>query len=773
MKHSILVLLLLLGSLALSADVVYNYTLGKPTVKSEGEYSSVVLQGGQTYGTPGQPDLPWIGSKLLLPLGEIAQEIQVKLSSPQVFSLAKPVSPIQPQYPFSQEEIMDPAGPDPLIYGNSASFPEQAHNGVNTHFLAGHPINFTAFCPFAYNPQTGELVFYQNVTISVRTAPAEKASRALALLKQDSFISQYLLRSVDNSEHVPRYETRTDGFEYLIIHDADKLAQWIPFRDLHANRGLNMLMKPVQEIVQQYAGQDTQEKIRNYIIDIYAGNPLRHVLLAGDTDVLPHRGFYVNMGGGSQVDADIPADMYFSCLDGNWNDDNDAYWGEIYEADLVPELSIGRFCYNSDAEIANFINKTYKYMHEPVIDEVTTSLFLGEWLWDGPTWGGDYMDEMIGGSSANGYTTVGIPTTWDIGTLYDRTYGYADAWTGSQLRPLLSEGPTLVNHLGHSNTTYTMRLSNTQVSATTITNNGDNHNFSVVFTQGCYSGAFDNRTTNAGQYTSDCITEKFTSISTAAVAMVAHSRYGWGVQGSTNGASQYFHRQYLDALFGENINELGFMLVDSKIDNIPYIQNTPVMYWVTYETNVIGDPGLAVWSDTPQQIMAQLPSYWTVGLNTYQVQTNAPYASLRLKSGNDIIVEATANVTGMINITLLDTLTPGDYDLYITAPNFFVLHELITVQASDMPYIVATQVTYQDTDGLFHTGEIVDMDVTLENVGLVDQINPGSVALVSNSPNIVVLNSSYGFDPLAAADTTMINGFFRFRIQGNFADQSL
>jgi hypothetical protein len=770
MKRIVLSLMLLAGLAGLLADVVNTYTLSAPEVKTSGAYSLVKLPGAQTYGVPGQPDLPWFGTKLLLPIGEEAVDIEVKLSGPQSYTLSNPIAPIQPQYPLSWEQLPNPVGPDPAIYGSDSLYPLIAHNGVNTQFLSGHPINFSAICPFTYDPLDNELIFYRNLTVRIITSPTARASVATQLLKQDSHTAGRLLESVDNQSQVTRYDTRESGYDYVIIHDQAKLAQWQPFQALYESRGMNVLMKSVQDITSQFTGVDTQEKIRNFIISLYAGNPLKHVLLAGDTDVIPHRGFYVNMGTGSEVDADIPADMYYSCLDGTWNSDNDNLWGEHMETDLAPELSIGRFCYNTDDEIANFINKTSSYLNEPVVSEATSTLFVGEWLWDGPTWGGDYMDEMIGGSSANGYTTVGVPTSWSIGTLYDRTYGYADAWDGNQLRPLLSNGPALVNHLGHSATTYTMRLSNNQVTPTTITNNGDNHNFSIVFTQGCYSGSFDNRETNPGQYTSDCITEKFTSISTAAVAMIAHSRYGWGMQGSTDGASQHIHREYIDAIFGEGIRELGFTLSDSKLDNIPYIQNTPVMYWVTYETNLIGDPGLMVWGNTPQQIVAQLPSYWTVGLNTYQIQTNAPNSILRLKDGQDIICEANADATGLITINLTQTLNPGNYDLYIIASDFHAYHSVITVQASNMPYIVATGVQYLDADGLYHTGEVINMNVTLKNVGLVNQIEPGTVTLASNSPNISIINNTYGFDPLVAADSTMITGFFSFRIQGNYED---
>jgi hypothetical protein len=107
----------------------------------------------------------------------------------------------------------------------------------------------------------------------------------------------------------------------------------------------------VADIIASSTGNDTQAKIRNFIIGFYASNPLRYVLLGGDTDVIPHRGFYVNLGTGSESDADIPADMYYSCLDGNWNYDNDNYWGEMPEADLAPEIAIGRICYNDDTEL--------------------------------------------------------------------------------------------------------------------------------------------------------------------------------------------------------------------------------------------------------------------------------------------------------------------------------------------------------------------------------------------------------------------------------------
>ncbi|MDD4310259.1 MAG: C25 family cysteine peptidase, partial [Candidatus Cloacimonetes bacterium] len=517
---------------------------------------------------------------------------------------------------------------------------------------------------------------------------------------------------------------------------------------------------------------DTQEKLRNYISNTFATNPLRYVLLAGDTDVIPHRGFAVNLGQGSESDSDIPADMYYSCLDGNWNTDGDSSWGEMYEADLAPELAIGRLPYNSDTEISNMINKIMSYQIAPVESEIKSVFFAGEWLWDGPTWGGDYMDEMIGGSSAYGYTTVGVPTTWNTTTLYDRTYGSADSWGANQIRPILSQGPNLVNHLGHSNTTYTMRLSNNQVSATTITNDGSSHNYSIYFTQGCYSGSFDNRDTSPGSYTSDCITEKMLSVATSAAGMIAHSRYGWGQQGSTDGASQYLHRQYIDAIFGENINALGYTLVDSKIDNIPYINNTPVMYWVTYETNLLGCPAMMIWSDTPQTVVATLPTEWMVGVNNYQIPTNAPYADFVLRNSAGTVYDTTADANGIITINLLESLVPGTHQIFINAPNFYTYEMSINVTAAEMPYIVCSGIQFADQDGLHHTGETIAISFFAKNVGMVDLNQAGTITLSSSSPNIQVLNNSISFAAIASGDSLAMANAFQVHVTGNFADNS-
>ena len=110
--------------------------------------------------------------------------------------------------------------------------------------------------------------------------------------------------------------------------------------------------------------------------------------------------------------------------------------------------------------------------------------------------------------------------------------------------------------------------------------NSDPH---FVYSQGCMSGGFDH---------GDCIAEYFTiKTDNAAFAVIMNARYGWGVRGSTDGASQRYHRQFWDAIFGEEILEIGKANHDSKEDNINRIRQ-PCMRWCYYQTNLFGDPTL-------------------------------------------------------------------------------------------------------------------------------------------------------------------------------------
>ncbi len=191
--------------------------------------------------------------------------------------------------------------------------------------------------------------------------------------------------------------------------------------DVYTNRGLKVKLVTKETITSTMTGDDPQDKIRNFIIQEYQDNNVEFVLLGGDVEHIPYRGFYCYVDSGSGYeDSGIPADLYYSALDGNWNDDGDNKWGEIGEDDLLPEIAVARFPFSNSGELANLINKSVSYQNSPVLGEFTNALMAGEWLYSNPTtYGSDYLELLIGQQDENGYETFGIPEDYNYTKLYE------------------------------------------------------------------------------------------------------------------------------------------------------------------------------------------------------------------------------------------------------------------------------------------------------------------------------------------------------------------
>ena len=90
------------------------------------------------------------------------------------------------------------------------------------------------------------------------------------------------------------------------------------------------------------------------------------MLIGGDTDVIPPRvvrSIFYPWGGYT----DIPTDMYFACLDGNWNANGDGWFAQPYQsavnpgddADFLPEVEIGRAPSSNLAAANTFVDKVH------------------------------------------------------------------------------------------------------------------------------------------------------------------------------------------------------------------------------------------------------------------------------------------------------------------------------------------------------------------------------------------------------------------------------
>ncbi|MBN1425783.1 hypothetical protein JXA88_14620 [Candidatus Fermentibacteria bacterium] len=776
---------MVIASVAIShADMLtFSFDYEEPTVTPIGDAYRVEIQGCLSIGQTGEPRLPVQGITALLPPGHEIVSVHVESAEPISLPAAYTVEVVQRQYPFSYQGPWETTPLVPDLLGSRDAFPSYRVANSSTEFKMGCSLGVFTLHPVSYTPATGELQYYPRLTVQVITEATPRAADALAAMYRGTERDRARVeRAVINPTAMMTYPAarslRDVPYDLLIVTNNAQQANLNSYVNYKTVRGWRIAVETVESIYAAYTGVDNPDKIRNCIIDYYTNNGIQYVMLGGDNENVPHRGLYNDPGWGYEDD-DIAADLYFAGLDGNWNTDGDGLWGEnSLESDLVAEVYVARVCGDNATEFTNFYNKTVAYQTNPIVSECTEALMVGELLWSDPTYGGDYKDEIKFGASTHGYTTVGFPPNFDVATLYDRDLGTWNAM--SQLRPLLNNGVHLVNHLGHADVTYYMRLYNSDLTDANFTNNGVNHSFYITYSQGCYCGSFDNRTTSGG-YTSDCINERIAfELAHGAVANISCSRYGWGAHSSTNGSSQYYDRQFFDALFGEGITNIAEANQDSKEDNIPYIgfeQNR----WCYYELNVLGDPLLDIWTAQPTTMVVNHAAAYVIGEATFTVSVPG-VAGARVAFSRDGVLLGSAITDGSgTAIVEFDTppQTPGPMDLYVSAHDYLEHHGTVEVISPSGPYVVAIAHSVDDDmagasfgngDGVIELGETIEFGVQLKNVG-VDPA-PGVAAVASTaSPYVQFTQSTQSFGDMAAGAEVWSPGDYVFSVGGNCPDR--
>ncbi len=152
----------------------------------------------------------------------------------------------------------------------------------------------------------------------------------------------------------------------LIIVTTDALApSFERFAAWKSALGIRTEVHTLRAIEAAYpTGRDTPERIRLFLKDAHVAGA-RWLLLGGDANVVPMRIAFTRFFGGRK----IPTDLYYACLDGDWNADGDEFYGEGYvsdsdpgdAADLEPELLVGRAPVQAPEDADAFSTRTAKY----------------------------------------------------------------------------------------------------------------------------------------------------------------------------------------------------------------------------------------------------------------------------------------------------------------------------------------------------------------------------------------------------------------------------
>jgi len=612
-KISSLLFVTFLSLAVFSGNVEKTFHISNCSIKTTGQYQTVIIDKAVQSGIPGEPTLPYLAISLILPPGESAESIEIIRENETMLPDTYILFPKQDVVPLSKKS----SGTflkNESIYSMNGNYPVSPYGHLLNQYLNGFAFALSTFTPVNYNPATGKVSYFKDVTVRIKTRPDAKSVAAMKNLNASRDVLRRVGGFAQNPEMIVQYPLemkKNTGYQILIITPFSFEDGFNDLVNYYYSIGLNSQIKSTEDINSEMSGYDLPEKIRNFIKQEYQNNGIEYVLLGGTEQWVPSRAFFCEVdygtGGIEEEDSTIPADLYYGGLDGSDDANGNHIYGEVADSvDMLPEIAVGRFPFTTQADLASMVHKTVSYQSNPVLGEDDRPLLLGEYLYDTPiTLGGPYMDLLVDSHSDNGYFSYGIPSAANqITRLYDTLTGPSGStnhwqWSPDSLLKLINQGTSFIHHLGHANTSYMIRL---DISLITDTNfylvNGIDHNYSLLYTQGCYDGSFD---------LPGCIAAQSLAINNFNVAGIFNTRYGWFDQGTTDGPSEHLEREFVSALFNDTLPEshIGKVLMISKINTAPFIGlpgefEPGAQRWSQYDNTLLGDP--ALWIRTAGQV---------------------------------------------------------------------------------------------------------------------------------------------------------------------------
>jgi len=597
-----LVFLSLFSSQLLAAEYSHIYKFEQPKIitLSNGRQLVEIKGSWQNDLIVGAPILPVRTSQIFIPANEKVASIEIGYGIQKIIEGTFIIQHATKPYPISHKGPITVDKPDPNIYEANASYPSAIHRARKAQFLRGVKIVLVDLMPVLYNPVEGQLKYYNELEVRIRTVKQKRPDWVMPFRNSPKNRGR-ILRSIENKNdflrlHPNSVQSKPEGTstmaeelfptqedrQYVVITTADLISAFetlTTHRASAAGGGYTTYIENISNIAANYPGDDLAEKMRNFIKDMYSYHGTQYVLLGGDCDgspgnqVIPTRGCYATLG--TYTDNNIPSDLYFGCLDGSWNSDGNSLWGESTDGEgggdieWESDVYVGRIPADNEAEALNHINKIIAF--ETTGNRPNKTLLVGEKLDSDPNWGGDRMDWVYSYMDSTPKTA-----------LYDRDWELNN-WPNSVLLGYINSNQYhWINHLGHSNVTYNMKLSNSDVASMT------NNNYLLVYTQGCYSGSIDNRNSSGSYGSTDCIGEAITNAydDRGAFAYIGNSRYGWYTPGYVEGASNLVHKEFMEAVFTYNYTKLGEANQISKT----YFYPSGSYRWTAFETNLLGCP---------------------------------------------------------------------------------------------------------------------------------------------------------------------------------------
>lgn len=786
---------LLLATRAATAGVIeHPITLdpSRVSVTRAGEYTDVQVKGATREFAAGRPDLPWLSERIDIPAGERVTAVEVlSFSSEPLASGARLRPSIDPQ-PGLGPIVRTKA--DAAYFSGNAFQPERLVELGAQGGMRGRSVAFVRWAPVRWNPASGQLERVTQLRLRLTTEsgaePPVRRERIIREWEDDlpamtAKEAASVLRSVSSTargeaepfrpQQVP--SVLGSPVAYLIITNDAMAPAYQQLADWKTQSGLPAAVRTVSFIRQQYPfGADDADRVRRFIRDAYSRWGTKWVLLGGDTDVIPERLAHTLFYGGE----DIAADLYFSCLDGNWNADGDSLYGEGYldstdpgdSCDLLPEVYVGRAPTSTLAEAQVFVNKTLQYERQPAGGYENRNVAFAEVLFP--------QDWQPGqGTSLDGAELIEelLPSfdqrpDLSLARMYEN---YTDArWRPGSVRETraavldsLNRGFNVAIHVGHGyrNIMSVGDASLTNADAEGLTNGNKLINLYAI---NCTSNAID----------FPCIGEAFIkNPNGGAVTNVGSTRFDFPTAGRA------YQSEYFRLFIEDSVTAVGELQARQKLPYVAFSNYDGVNRWTQMTLLMLGDPELRMWSGNWRSLTVVHPA--SIALSDSQFTVNVKVGGVPLykakvtayRAGSEYRVVTTDGAGNAVVPFRPDSL--GSFVLTVTAFNAKPYQANVSITATVDAALAAGAATVDDDniggtvgdgDQAVDAGETVDLMIPVTNRG-------GALAaavvgtLSSTDPQVTIVSPSVNYGGIGSGATAAAPSGYRVSFPYTMQDQ--
>ncbi len=744
------------------------------TITKIGEYDFLQLKNCDYIHETGNPELPLKSFSFSIPYNAHITNVYIDNTNIQKINGTYSIYPAQKAVPISYK-INNDFQINNIIYSTNEIYPNNPIISYSTGSIAGYKIVNVLLSPIQYNPVTEEIYLINNGTIHIEY-DFQSPKTNIPYLPEDQAIkriSNIVLNDYDINKNAPIRNAfnkgillDSDTIEYVIITSStfdtifERLAEW------KTQKGTPACVVTTDWIYANYSGTDHAEQVRNFIIDANSTWNTIYVLLGGQCDyenneeIVPRRDvYYTSSGAGYYSDEDtIPSDLYYSDLDGDWNADGDAIWGEKYDnVDLYSDIYVGRAPVKTIEQAQGFVNKVFTYEKTPYYGYEKKLMLSSGVLWD--TYEGDTIYQ-------NTIANM-VPADWTVTKLYEK-YGNL---SHTAFIDSIEKGYGLGHLVGHGNE-YAIYTTNASywnyVDADTMTNMPKVGIFNSI---ACFVGALD-EVQNGDSYAELLVNNP----NGGAYATIMNTRYGWGYPPSI-GPSEIIDTNFYHDIYKNNEYILGQVHAYSKDAYVPYASWNSIEVWCIYELTLFGDPETDIWTDNPDTMTISCDDSIPIGsysmtLNITDKNTGTPldnakvcisdpsqsiyYTGYTNTSGNVTITVSSSFPETLLIIATKHNYIPTETNTYIFVPDKFVGY-----------YSNAIIDTAGNNNSILDAGETAVLHILNKNFGP-DTAYSVICKLYSTDPNITILTDSVILGDIAGNDSVYAD--FNIQIANNISD---